>query len=137
MPWAFSLQVKQLGYETNHSPQSNAKIKNGGAILHCPICLYGMALHKLCTGTILDRHVETYLHIHCICLYVWYIYILYICEERNYLVEFEVYLIHSCLCPHTVIHYQPHTSISSFPFVYIFIKCDFIFYVLMVFSLSI
>jgi hypothetical protein len=34
MPQALSLQVKQLGYESDHSPKSNAKIKNGRTIVY-------------------------------------------------------------------------------------------------------
>jgi hypothetical protein len=41
---ALSLWVKWPGREVNHSPPSNAEVKNGGDILHSPICLHGVVL---------------------------------------------------------------------------------------------
>jgi len=47
-PWVpedFSLQMKQLGREANHSPSANAKIRNVCVpYLHCPKCLCGVVI---------------------------------------------------------------------------------------------
>jgi hypothetical protein len=47
---AISPEVKWPGCEADHSPPSNAKVKNGGAIHPLPICLRGVMLNKLSTG---------------------------------------------------------------------------------------
>jgi hypothetical protein len=51
VPGAMSLEVNQPGCEANRSPPSTAKVKNGEAIPPLPICLHGIVLNLLSTGT--------------------------------------------------------------------------------------
>jgi hypothetical protein len=45
VPGALSPGVKQQGHEADHSPPSNAEVKNGGAIPPLPPCLNGIVLN--------------------------------------------------------------------------------------------
>jgi hypothetical protein len=48
---ALSPGVKQQELEADHSPPSSVEVKEGGAIPALPICLHGIVLNKLSTGT--------------------------------------------------------------------------------------
>jgi hypothetical protein len=43
--WALSPRVKQLGRKADHSPPSNAEVKNGEAVPSLPIFLNGIVLN--------------------------------------------------------------------------------------------
>jgi hypothetical protein len=45
VPRAFPPRVKWQGREADHPPPSSAQIKNGGTILHSPICLHGIVIN--------------------------------------------------------------------------------------------
>jgi hypothetical protein len=45
VPEAFSPKAKRPGSEDDHSPTSNAEVKNNGAYLHSPIRLHGAVLN--------------------------------------------------------------------------------------------
>jgi hypothetical protein len=52
VPGALFLGVKRLGREADHSPPSNAEVKNGEAIPPLPPHLHGFVLNSLSRGTI-------------------------------------------------------------------------------------
>jgi hypothetical protein len=49
VPGAFSLGVKRLESEADHSPPTSAEVKKVGLYIHSPIRLHGVVLNKLST----------------------------------------------------------------------------------------
>jgi hypothetical protein len=56
---SFPVRVKQPGLEADHSPSSNAMVKNAELYLHSTISLHGVVINELSTGTPLPLYVIT------------------------------------------------------------------------------